>query len=104
MAVGDVVNNITSVSSGAFLDIQPSAGTEWVIHSIYLDKGVGSAAGPGADMEYFDGANRLVFMTGQVGPLVLANLQLHVTNSIRVRVLNGDAGARLMGYDGVQTK
>lgn len=101
MAVGDVVNNITSVAASGTLDIQPGAGAEWVIHNIYVD----SAVTAGVDIQYYDGANVLTWMSAVNGPLLLSNMAMHVTNSIRLRVKNLDGGsARLIGYDGVVTK
>ena len=36
MAVGDVVSSgLSSIASGAYLDLRPSAGVEWVLHNIY---------------------------------------------------------------------
>lgn len=95
MAKGDVVSALQSVATGATLDIQPGAGVEWVIHDIYHEAVV--------DLQWYDGTNVLTFAAGLDGG-VETNLQFHMTNSRRVRVKNNDAAAKLIGYDGIQTK
>jgi hypothetical protein len=95
MAVGDVKSGISSVASGAYLDIQPPPGEEWVIHNIYHAGDV--------QLEFYDGTNSLIFDT-DAGAGVYAKYAFHVTNSIRIRVKNTSASAQLIGYDGVQTK
>lgn len=99
MAVGDVVSNIVSTSSGGALDIQPSAGVEWVIHNLYVD-----AAAVSIDILFYDGVNSLKWQSAQPGPVLISNMQHHVTNARWIRLVNNDAGSRLLGYDGVQTK
>jgi hypothetical protein len=95
MAVGDVKSGISSIASGAYLDIRPPAGEEWVIHNIYHASDI--------QLELYDGTNSLVFDT-DTGAGVYAKYAFHVTNSIRIRVKNTSASAQLIGYDGVQTK
>lgn len=95
MAVGDVKSGISSIAAGAFLDIQPPQGEEWVIHNIYHEGDV--------QLELYDGTNSLVFDV-DAGAGVYAKYAFHVTNSIRIRVKNTMASAKLIGFDGVQTK
>jgi hypothetical protein len=95
MAVGDVKSGISSIASGAYLDIRPPTGEEWVIHNIYHASDI--------QLELYDGTNSLVFDT-DTGAGVYAKYAFHVTNSIRIRVKNTSASAQLIGYDGVQTK
>lgn len=95
MAVGDVASGLSSVAQDAYLDIQPGAGVEWVIHNIYHESNI--------QLEFYDGANSLVFDTA-TGAGVYAKFAFHMTNSIRVRVKNTAAAAKLIGYDGVVTK
>jgi hypothetical protein len=95
MAVGDVKSAIVSVAAGGYLDIQPPAGEEWVIHNIYHASDI--------QLELYDGTNSLIFDT-DYGAGVYAKYAFHVTNSIRIRVKNTAASAQLIGYDGVQTK
>jgi hypothetical protein len=98
MAVGDVVSEITSIAKDAYLDIQPGAGAEWVIHNIYYqDK---------ATVEFYDGSNSIVFfsdLSAEAG--MLAFHAFHVTNGHRIRICNKHAAdAKLLGYDGIVTK
>ena len=96
MAVGDVKSSISSIAAGGYLDIQPSAGEEWVIHNIYHEYDV--------QIEFYDGTNSLIFDT-DTGVGIYAKYAFHVTNSIRIRVKNTHASlAKLIGYDGVVSK
>ena len=96
MAVGDVVSNIVSVAASGTLDIQPAAGVEWIIHNIYYEYDV--------DIALTDGTNILTF-DSVTGNGVYAKFSFHVTNTIFLRITNKDtANARLVGYDGIQSK
>jgi len=95
MAVGDVVSNITSVATTAYLDIQPAAGIEWVIHNIYFEADV--------TVEFYDGTNSLIFVTKTAGGS-LSFYDFHANNTRRLRVRNTNAASKLIGYDGVVTK
>jgi hypothetical protein len=94
MAVGDVVSDLQSKTTGLFLDIQPAAGVEWVIHNLYWNANV--------TIEFFDGTNSIVFDSPR-GPGTLAKFQFHVNNIRRIRV-KADGATTLIGWDGVQTK
>ena len=96
MAVGDVKSSLVSVAAGGYLDVRPPTGEEWVVHNIYHAYDV--------DLAFTDGTNVLTFDT-DVGAGVYAKYAFHVTNALWIRVINKDtANARLIGYDGVQTK
>jgi len=95
MAVGDVVSDIQSINAGAYLDIRPATGVEWVIHNIYHASDV--------QLEFYDGTNSLIFDT-DAGAGVYAKYAFHVNNTRRIRVKNTTGSAQLIGYDGVQTK
>jgi len=95
MAVGDVFSGLSSIAAAAYLDIQPAAGVEVVIHNIYHESDV--------QIEFYDGTNSLIFDT-DTGAGVYAKYAFHVTNARRIRVKNTAAAAQLIGYCGVQTK
>ncbi|MCD6148461.1 hypothetical protein J7J18_03755 [bacterium] len=96
MAVGDVKSDLQSVAASNYLDIRPPSGEEWVIHNIYHEYDV--------SLVFTDGTNELTF-DSDTGAGVYAKYAFHVTNSLWIRVYNSDtANARLIGYDGVQTK
>lgn len=95
MAVGDTFSGLSSVAAGAYLDIQPGAGVEAVIHNIYHASDV--------QLEQYDGSNSLIFDT-DTGAGIYAKYAFHVTNTIRIRVKNTTAGSILIGYDGIVTK
>ena len=95
MAVGDVFSGLSSIAAAGYLDIQPAAGVEVVIHNIYHDGDI--------QLEFYDGTNSLIFDTF-VGGGVYARYAFHVTNTWRIRVKNTASTTQLIGYDGVQTK
>ena len=95
MAVGDVFSELSSVAAAGYLDIQPSAGVEVVIHNIYHDSDI--------QLEFYDGTNSLIFDT-DVGAGIYAKYAFHVTNARRIRVKNTAAVAKLIGYDGIVSK
>lgn len=96
MAVGDVKAGLVNVAAGGYLDIRPPSGEEWVINNIYHAHDV--------DLAFTDGTNVLIFDT-DYGPGVYARYVFHVTNTLWIRVINKDTtSARLIGYDGWQSK
>ena len=95
MAVGDVVNGLSSISAGAYLDIQPGSGVEVVIHNIYHAADVELYFTDGATPFKFDSDTSLGAWTGMF---------FHVTNGKYLRVKNTNVAAQLIGYDGIQTK
>lgn len=96
MAVGDVVADIQSITAAARIDIQPGAGVEWVINNIYHEDDI--------TIERFDGTNVIAFEVVK-GAGVYAKHNFRVNNTDRIRVQNNHASvAKLIGYDGVQTK
>jgi hypothetical protein len=94
MAVGDAVVNNSSVATGAFLDIQPGAGIEWMIHHVHHEAAV--------ELYWWDGTNQ--FLISSSSGANYENLNARVTNTIRLRIKNTDAATKRIGYDGVQTK
>lgn len=96
MAKGDVHIALESVAPNGFLDTAPGAGREAVIHNIFFVTDI--------SLELYDGDKQLEFETDTAGPGALAYFPFHVTNSIRLRIKNVDAGAALLGYSGKITK
>lgn len=95
MPIGDVANGLASVASGAYLEIQPGAGVEWVIHNIYHESDI--------ELYFYDGASNLLF-DSEVGKGAYARFAFHVTNTRWIRVKNTNAAPKLVGYDGVVTR
>lgn len=98
MAVGDVVTGISSVAATTgTLNIQPTAGVEWVIHNIYY--------GAGTTIEFYktDGTNAIKFDSDTSAGARLGAV-FHVTNTQWIQIKNTSAGAVIVGYDGIQTK
>ena len=95
MAVGDVKSDLQVVASGAFFDIKPPTGEEWVIHNIYH-----SAE---AELYFTDGTNMIKISKhdSEGGWLCY---WFHVTETHWLKVKNISTGDAYIGYDGVQTK
>ncbi len=98
MAAGDVFQEgPTSISDAGFLDIQPGASIEWVIHNVYVPLDID------VEFEYFDGTNIIKFDEDAVdGTRFVVNW--HVTNGTRVRIKNVSGGAAFIAADGIVTK
>lgn len=96
MAVGDAKVLLSSaLSTGQYLDLQPSGTEEWVIHNLYHDNTI--------TLELFDGTNSAI-VTTESGAGLLSNLQLHAKNATRPRVRNQSSSTgAFIGYDGVIT-
>ena len=97
MAAGDAVVQLSaSVANNSFLDLQPGAGVEWVIHNIY------TVEGAAYELYWYDGTNSLkIDHDAAVGRY---NLQLHCTNAKYVRIKNVSGVANHLGADGMVTK
>jgi hypothetical protein len=94
MPIGDIASGLASVDAGAYLEIQPGVGVEWVVHTIYHESDI--------ELYFSDGGNNLLF--DSVGGMGATSCALHVTNARWVRVKNTDAAPKLIGYDGVVTR
>lgn len=84
-----------SIGAGSYLDIQPAAGSEAVVHNIYHEGGI--------EIYRYDGTNNLLFATAPDGG-VYAYYAFHVGNTDRIRVKNTESAAKLIGFCGVYTK
>jgi len=96
MAAGDayIVSPVT-VTDTAFLDLQPGAGVEVVIHNITIPQGTA------AELYHYDGTDTILVMSFNSA---LFNLQLHATNGTWWRVKNVSGASRICGADGMTTK
>ena len=95
MAQGDAVGHVSSVNAAGFLSILPGAGVEWVIHNVYHEAE--------AELYVVEGANELVFDDDTVKGSWSAYF-FHLTNTHYLKVKNTNAGAKLIGYDGIVSK
>lgn len=95
MTKGDAVSGLSSISAGANLTIQPSAGVEWIIHNIYHEAE--------AELYVVEGSNDLLFGSSG-GKGSWSAYYFHVTNTHYFEVENTNAGAKLIGYDGIVSK
>ncbi len=93
-AVGDTVSTCSNVSTLAVLDIQPSAGIEWVIQNIYFVSTI--------DLQRYDGSNITTFQS-LTGPDIFQVI-MRMTNTNRVRVKNTSVSSQLICYDGLVVK
>ena len=95
MAKGDVVASVSSVNAAATKTIQPGAGIEWVVHNIYNEAEV--------ELKVVEGSNELLFASSGAKGSWSAYF-FHLSNTHYIKVKNTNAGAKLIGYDGIVTK
>jgi len=96
MAAGDVADfGPTNTASGSYLDLQPNAGVEVVIHNI--------AYGGAMELYRYDGTNQIL-VDADSGGGSREGLFLHCTNTKRYRIKNTDAASQLLSADGMTTK
>lgn len=96
MAAGDVKSALSAVGAGLYLDIKPGAGEEWCVHNIHHEAD--------AELYFSDGSNRIKVVPSDSDQGSWPNYVFHLTNTIYLQVKNTNAGSKLVGYDGVQTK
>jgi len=96
MAAGDayIVSPVT-VTDTSFLELQPGASVEVVIHNITIPEGTA------AELYHYDGTDTILVMSFNSA---LFNLQLHATNGTWYRVKNVSGASRIYGADGMTTK
>jgi len=90
-AVGDMRSDLQPVTAGAYLEAKPSGTEEWVIHNVYSPE-------TSIILRYFDGTNVVDFVT-QAGPFL--NVQIHVSATRWLRIVNNDAATQNLAYDGI---
>ena len=98
MAAGDAyIKAPTSTANASYLDLQPGAGVEVVIHDIYV------ATGSAYEVYYSDGTNNILYLSMPAGGGAL-NLQAHCSNTNYVRVKNTSGSTMYMAASGMTTK
>jgi hypothetical protein len=98
MAAGDVFQQgPTSIADAGFLDINPGASVEWVIHNVYVPEGTA------VEFYYYDGTNSILFDSDSVDGSRY-NQNWHVVNGTRVRVKNVSGASAFLAADGIVTK
>lgn len=96
MAAGDAyIKEPATVTDTSFMDLQPSAGVEVVVHNINIP------AGTAAELYQYDGTDSILVLSTTTS---LQNMQLHCTNSVYYRVKNVSGASRIYGADGMTTK
>ena len=95
MTKGDVIANNVSVSDAAYLDIQPGAGIEWVIHNIYHEDQ--------CELYVYDGTNEIKIDNNTTN-VPWCTYFWHCNNTNRIRVKNINGSSQRIAYDGIITK
>lgn len=95
MTRGDVVSDMSSKATMAYLTIQPAAGIEWVVHNIYHEAEVGIYIAKGTDYLLFGSAAAKGSWSAHF---------FHLTNTHYLLVQNTNVGTKLISYDGIVTK
>ena len=93
MAVGDVVADVVN-TTGAAVDFQPAAGTEFCITSA-------TSQDNSARIGIYDGTTVTNFVKSDIAPYV-TNIKIFITNSHYLRL--NSAGTSVMSYSGIQIK
>ena len=96
-AVGDMFDAMTSIANGAYIDIQPAASHEVVIHNIYW------VTGSDVEVYRYDGANEVKMQPTNNDGLI-AFYAFHCNNTRRIRVKNISGAPMYIAYDGIYTK
>lgn len=98
MAAGDAYQKTpTSTADAAFLDLQPGAGVEIVVHNVYVPEG------KKVEYYWYNGTDSTLFDTDAADG-TRYGMQFHCTNTIYVRVKNVSGGTIFIGADGMTTK
>jgi hypothetical protein len=95
-AAGDVYQaGVASVAQNAYLNLQPAAGAEIVVHNILHSTD--------AILEFYDGSTAVTVDT-VIGAGAWMGCFLHCTNAKYYRVKNTNASANNICADGMYTK
>ena len=96
MAAGDVVNALSSVANGSYLDmITSGAGEETVVHNVLF--------GGAVEFYYYDGSNSIKFDAASSFGAKLGCV-FHNTYTKYYRIKNVSGGSIYIGFDGQITK
>jgi hypothetical protein len=96
MAAGDTYQiGVTPTAQNAYLNLQPAAGTEIVVHNIVHSTD--------ATLEWYDGSTG-VALDSQLGNGGWAGGFFHCTNTKYYRVKNTNAASNNLCADGMYTK
>lgn len=95
MALGDALNTLTEILDNEYLDIQPSAGVEWIIHNITVPNT------SSVELYMSDSVNEIL-VDSNVGGWI--DFHFHSTNSVFYRIKNTSGVSIFIGYDGIVSK
>lgn len=107
MAKGDVVIQITDITTGANLDYQPAAGVEALITHVGSEAHDVTSDAPNVDVELFDGSiqsDLYQVTTDVVHGVIHQPMKILINNGHYLRIVNQSAGNANLSYCGVQTK
>lgn len=97
MAAGDVyVLGPSSIADTGYLTVQPTPGTEIVIHNIWHEGQI--------QIERYDGATACSGGTITPAPRLESRLAIHCTNGNYLRIQNTSGVAAKIAVDGIYTK
>ena len=96
MARLDVWEKSDTLADDGYLDLQPDAGDEVVIHNLYFED----------DVEVYKKDASVEFLIySETGPDFLSNIAWHVTNTSYIRMKNVSGSAdKDYSADGIKTK
>jgi len=97
MSSGDIVGAHASVADDGYLDVQPSAGIEWIIHNLFVPD---SIAG-GVEVYSYDGTSAILVGTFTSTQMMV---NFHCSNTFYLRMKNVSGSSADLGYDGIVMK
>lgn len=97
MAAGDAfVQGPTVVANTLTLDVQPTPGTEIIIHNIWHEGQV--------DLERFDGVTAVSGGSLVAAPFLRSRVAIHCTNGNYLRIRNTSGAPTKIAVDGIYSK
>lgn len=94
MARGDVKNDVQTITNNSFLDIQPASTEEWLLLNVMHEGAI--------ELHFYNGTISCIFATPSGA--ARERVDVHMTNTKRIRVKNTSGGDQEIAYSAVQTK
>ena len=97
MTSGDLVGGHENVADDGFLNVQPSAGIEWIVHNLFIPDGIAG----GVEVYSYDGSSSILIGTYTTSQIMV---NFHCSNTFYLRMKNVSGSAADLGYDGIVVK
>ena len=94
MTVGQLIGTVTSLDSNSTLTVQPSIGTEWILHNIYTSNTI--------DLNVVGSST--VSIETDLNESLVGGYFFHANFTHYYQIVNKTSDTIYVGYDGVQSK